>query len=93
MLDSYLHLQHWFSEIKNQSEPDALIFLVGNKKDREEDREVSASKGEAFAKEKQLNGFFETSAKTGEGVHETFVDAAKMLFKLHYRKIRQLKQE
>ena len=93
MMDSYTHLQHWFSEIKNQSEPDALIFLVGNKKDREEDLEVSAAKGEAFAKEKQLNGFFETSAKTGEGVHDTFVDAAKMLFKLHYRKIRQLKMQ
>ena len=52
MMNSYLHLQHWFSEIKNQSEPDALIFLVGNKKDREEDREVSSSKGEAFAKDK-----------------------------------------
>ena len=63
-----MNLQHWFSEIKNQSEPDALIFLVGNKKDREEDREVAVTKGETFAREKQLNGFYETSAKTGAGV-------------------------
>ena len=46
VMDSYMNLQHWFSEIKNQSEPDALIFLVGNKKDREDDREVSTAKGE-----------------------------------------------
>ena len=88
VLDSFMNLQHWFTQIKNQSEPDALIFLVGNKKDREQDREVATSKGEAFAKEKQLNGFYETSARTGDGVQETFIDAAKMLFKLHYRKLR-----
>ena len=59
-----------FSEIKNQSEPDALIFLVGNKKDRENEREVSTAKGESFAREKGLHGFFETSAKSGDGVED-----------------------
>ena len=84
-LDSYMNLQHWFSEIKNQSEPDALIFLVANKKDKETEREVSTAKGESFAREKGLHGFFETSAKSGEGVEDTFISAAKMLFKMHYR--------
>ena len=94
-LDSYMNLQHWFSEIKNQSEPDALIFLVANKKDKETEREVSTTKGESFAREKGLHGFFETSAKSGEGVEDTFISAAKMLFKMHYRSIRekQLKQQ
>ena len=87
-LDSFMNLSHWFQEIKNQSEANALIFLVANKKDKESEREVSAAKGEQFAREKGLHGFFESSAKTGEGVEETFLSAARMLFKMHYREIR-----
>ena len=34
-MDSFMNLTHWFQEIKNQSEPNALIFLVANKKDKE----------------------------------------------------------
>ncbi len=66
-----------------------MIFLVANKKDKEAEREVSTSKGEQFAREKGLHGFFETSAKTGSGVEETFMSAARMLFKMHYREIRE----
>ena len=88
-MDSFMNLNHWFQEIKNQSEANALIFLVANKKDKEQDREVSTSKGEQFAREKGLHGFFETSAKSGEGVEETFMSAARMLFKMHYREIRE----
>ena len=93
-MDSFMNLTHWFQEIKNQSEANALIFLVANKVDMEKNREVSTSKGEQFAREKGLHGFFETSAKTGQGVEDTFMSAARMLFKMHYREIRekQLKQ-
>ena len=88
-MDSFMNLNHWFSEIKNQSEANALIFLVANKKDEQQDREVCTSKGEQFAREKGLHGFFETSAKSGVGVEETFMSAARMLFKMHYREIRE----
>ena len=72
-----------------------MIFLVANKKDKEEDREVSTTKGEQFAREKGLHGFFETSAKSGVGVEETFMSAARMLFKMHFREIKekQFKQQ
>ena len=88
-MDSFMNLNHWFQEIKNQSEANALIFLVANKKDMENEREVATSKGEQFAREKGLHGFFETSAKSGEGVEETFMSAARMLFKMHYREMRE----
>ena len=59
---------------------ECLTFLVGNQKDREEEREVTVEQAMKYVKEKNLNHNTETSAKTGEGVEEVFVTAAKMLF-------------
>lgn len=39
-----------------------------------------------------MSGFFETSAKTGENVENTFITAGKRLFKKYYRKILEEKQ-
>jgi GTPase SAR1 family protein len=88
-MDSFLHLKNWLDQVKSQSEPDVLIFLVGNKKDMENQREVLTSKGEQFAKDNGLVGFFETSAKTGEEVETAFITAARKLFKAHYVGIRE----
>ena len=65
---SFTNLANWLKEVRAQSEPDAVIVLVGNQKDREGDREVSREQGERFAKENKLDLFMETSAKTSEGV-------------------------
>ncbi len=42
--DSFGHLASWLEQVQNQSEKDVLVFLVGNKKDMEQDREVSVEK-------------------------------------------------
>jgi GTPase SAR1 family protein len=86
-MDSFLNLNKWHSEVIESAEPDALIFLVGNKCDREQDREVATEKGQSFATDKGLSGFFETSAKSGTNVELTFITAARRLFKTYYRKI------
>ena len=65
---SFTNLANWLNEVRAQSEPDAVIVLVGNQKDRDADREVSREQGERFAKENNLDLFMETSAKTSEGV-------------------------
>jgi Rab family protein len=62
---------------------------VANKKDKESDREVDYTRGQQFCQENGLNGFIETSARSGENVEQTFMTAARELFKLHYRKIRE----
>ena len=91
-LSSFQNLEHWYSEVKSQSEPDALICLVGNQKDRESEREVSYEKAQKFAKDKGIDYFVEASAKTSENVEKSFIMMAKMLYKKHQEKIRKSKE-
>ena len=56
------------------------MFLIGNQKDKEKDRQVSKEEAEKFRKEKGINFYFETSAKSGENVEEVFIMAAKVLY-------------
>jgi len=55
------------------------IVLVGNKKDLDEEREVSYDEGLEFARKNKLI-FFETSAKTSENVDQTFIHATKIIY-------------
>ena len=53
-----------------QSEPEVIIFLVGNKLDMADQREVSIDKVEQFKRERNIEFSFETSALTGENIED-----------------------
>ena len=78
-MKSFKNLEIWVNEIKVNSNPNVKVFLIGNKKDLEDKREVSNSKAKQFYKEHKLNMFFETSAKTGFNSQKIFVEAANIL--------------
>ena len=59
------------------------MFLIGTKKDLEAQRQVPYEKAKAFQKERKIHFYFETSARSGEGVEDVFVTAAKMLYSDH----------
>ena len=40
-MDTFRNLETWFQEVRCQAEPDVIVILVGNQKDRAEHREVS----------------------------------------------------
>ena len=86
--DTFLDLEDWLMEVKQRASPDILIYLVGNQADNEEFRQVSTSRGADFAKRNKLDGFFETSAKTGSNVELVFSLAAKHLLSLHRRGVK-----
>jgi GTPase SAR1 family protein len=66
------------------------VFLVGNKKDMEEKREVSEDRVEAFKREKGIQFHFETSAKSGENIENLFTTASKILYHHFKDKIAQM---
>jgi len=70
----------WLRELRRQSNPDAKIFLIGNKADLEKEREVQKEQGEEFCKINKINFFIESSAKTGLNTQNIFLKAAEILY-------------
>ena len=71
VLKSFENLKEWLREVKQNSDPETVIYVVGNQLDLAEDeREVETSVAEDWAKENHLDGFCEASAKTAENVSE-----------------------
>ena len=74
---SFANSAKWISEVKAERGGDVIVALVGNKTDLD-GREVSASEGEALAKEEGVM-FIETSAKAGFNVKVLFRKIAAAL--------------
>jgi GTPase SAR1 family protein len=79
-------VEEWLNELKYYSHPAIKVYLIGNKADLTEKREVSTEEGEALRNEYNLDGFYETSAKNGYNTNEIFREAARILY-TEYKKI------
>ena len=84
--DTFKHAENWLNDLKNQSNPNVGVFLVGS--DLEEERAVNREEAEKFKEEKKLDIFMETSAKTGQNAKNIMLEAAKILYK-DYLKAKQ----
>jgi len=68
----------WIKELQRQADPNIIICLAGNKADLTDRREVSTEAAQNYASEENAL-FYETSAKSGEGVTEMFNAIAEKL--------------
>ena len=68
-IKSYENIKKWINEIKEEISEKVSIVLIGNKIDNVQERKISKEQGEKLANEIGIK-FFETSAKTGEGINE-----------------------
>ncbi|KAF8323841.1 ras-domain-containing protein [Clavulina sp. PMI_390] len=68
----------WIRELQRQADPAIIIALVGNKQDLEARRQVTRDEAGQYAQEEGLL-WFETSAKSGTGVSDVFMEIAVKL--------------
>ena len=74
-------VKFWLSETERYASKDALRVLVGNKCDLEEQRKITTEQGQEFATKAEIP-FFETSAKTNQGVDVLFTKIAEELLRI-----------
>lgn len=77
--DTFNHLTRWLEEAKQNSNPNMVIMLIGNKSDLDHRRAVSYKEGEQFAEQNGLV-FLETSAKSAANVEQAFIKTAEKIY-------------
>lgn len=94
--ESFRNLDDWVAIVVKKNKVDSSkIYLVGNKVDMIDQRQVSVDRHEQFIEENHLGGGFFMSAKTGENVLRTFYTVANTRLSLglsdaeleHYNKV------
>lgn len=81
-----MDVEYWHEQIKLSSNDDIVIYLLGNKKDLQNNRVVDNSRGVEKAKKQKMNDFVEVSAKTKENLTPTF----KKFYMEIYRKNKKI---
>ena len=79
--NSIENIRQWIRDIREEVYEKTIIFLIGNKIDKKEERKIQTEQGAKLAEEFNLP-FFEASAKSGENVDE--------IFKALYKKISEV---
>ena len=78
--DTFVNLSQWLSEVKQHATEDVRVYMIGNKGDLADQREVTRERAVEMAKANKIHRVFETSAKTGDNVEEVFATVARELY-------------
>ena len=78
---SLAHIDDWLTVIRKEIKPEDIfpIIVVGGKADLNEYREVTAEDGIKIAKSRGVDGFIESSSKTGDNVEDTFEALTRLM--------------
>mmetsp|Transcript_48354 Transcript_48354/g.149368 ORF Transcript_48354/g.149368 Transcript_48354/m.149368 type:complete len:216 (+) Transcript_48354:69-716(+) len=70
---SFASLEQWLKELRDRTDQDTIVLVVGNKSDLRGQREVSQQEAEAFVRQSRLSSCIETSALDATNVEEAFL--------------------
>uniref|UniRef100_A0A8C9ZDF8 Calcium release activated channel regulator 2A n=1 Tax=Sander lucioperca TaxID=283035 RepID=A0A8C9ZDF8_SANLU len=75
---SFVAVRQWLTSVKEGAGEDIPIMLLGNKTDKEIERQVQKEVGERLAKDCQMI-FYECSARSGHNMLESMIHLARIL--------------
>eukprot|EP00415_Alexandrium_ostenfeldii_P003820 UN3820 len=70
---SFSSLERWLKELRDRTDQDIVVLIVGNKSDLHEQREVSQEDAQALVQSNGLSSCIETSALDSTNVEEAFM--------------------
>src|SRR5688500_2716362 len=76
--ESFNNVRNWIRQIEMHANTNVEKILIGNKADLTDKKVIETEQGMALAKEFNM-GFFETSARTGHNVQESFYHISKSI--------------
>ncbi|KAG0708829.1 ras-domain-containing protein [Suillus ampliporus] len=76
--DSFLNMSQWLTDARALASPHLVAVLVGNKSDREDDREVEWAEASRWAAQNDVH-FLEASSLAGDNVEAPFLLAARSI--------------
>lgn len=85
---TFENVENWYQTVTQHANDDAQIFLVGNKSDDEESRQVSKEQGQELASRLNIP-FLEASAKTNDNVESIFYELASIIQDKHVEEAQQ----
>ena len=80
--NSFENIREWVQNIREEVYEKAIIFLIGNKIDKKNERKITTEQGQKLAAEYNLP-FFEAYAKSGENVEEIFKNLYKKISEVY----------
>ena len=89
--ESFENIVNWYNEAKENVLEETIFVLVGTKNDLEDERKISYDEGIDLLKTNKFDLFFETSAKSGDGIVRMFEEASKEILnnKMHIKNLNQ----
>ena len=93
--ETFNNVNRWVNLIKKNTRPDTIFFLVGNKADLNDIREVSKEEGEKMKENEKYGYFIETSAKDGVNIQNLFYEGCIQLYEqyLESKKLGNMNRE